>query len=182
MKNYLITGTAGSGKSTVSEALADKGYRVLEFDGAPSERIIFRKEYRQRFDRRTNQPSGFVRGSGWGELQHVEWRVDRDRLLPDLEGPDSEIQFVSGYANNWQDFTDDFDGIFLLEVGQSIIEQRLLARTVGDWGRKHPEELQHAIETASAFSDSLKQLGAVAINAEMPVDEIAAHIIAAIDL
>lgn len=40
MKNYLITGTAGSGKSTVCEMLANKGYCVLEFDGTPSERII----------------------------------------------------------------------------------------------------------------------------------------------
>lgn len=90
------------------------------------------------------------------ELQHVDWRVDRNKLLRDLDGPDNEVQFVSGYANNWQDFSDDFDGIFLLEVSKSTNERQLLNRTVGDWGRKHPEDLRHALETASEFNNSLK--------------------------
>jgi hypothetical protein len=114
-------------------------------------------------------------------LQYVDWRVDRELLLPDLEGPENQIQFISGYANNWHDFKDDFDGIFLLEVGQSIIEQRLLNRTSGDWGRKYPEELQHAIETVADFNDSIKQLGATAMNAEAPVDEIVAGILTIIE-
>lgn len=180
MKNYLITGTAGSGKSTICEALANRGYRVLEFDGAPSEKVIFRKEYRKKFDKRTGQPSSFARGNGWDELQYVDWRVDRDKLLPDLEGPDGDIQFVSGYANNWQDFRNDFDGIFLLEVSRSTTEKRLLNRTAGDWGRKHPEELRHTLETASEFNNLLKKHGAISINAEQPVEEIVNYILATI--
>jgi adenylate kinase family enzyme len=177
MKNYLITGIAGTGKSTVGEALAEKGYRVMEFDGSPSDRVIFKQQYRRTFDKRTDQLSGFVRGSGWQELQHVEWRVDRHKLLPDIEGPEDQVQFICAYADNWREFRSDFDGIFLLEVGQPIIEQRLLNRTSGDWGRKHPEELKHAIETAAKFNYSLKQLGAITINAEAPVGEIVDQIL-----
>jgi adenylate kinase family enzyme len=181
MKNYLITGIAGTGKSTVGELLAEKGYRVMEFDGSPSDKILFRLPYRQRYDRRTDEVSQFVRGSGWEELQHVDWRVDRQKLLPELEGPDDQIQFVCAFANNWTEFKADFDGMFLLEVDSSTVEQRLLTRTSGDWGRKHPEELRHVIETAAHFNKSLEDLGAVIINAELSVDEVVTKILSSID-
>lgn len=168
MKNYLITGIAGTGKSAIGDALAAKGYRVPETDSAPNNKVI----YRYRVDPRTGNISTFQRGSGWEELRHVIWKVDPKILRPDLTGPDNEIQFVCGYANNWNDFRDDFDGIFLLSAPSSIIKDRLLNRTTGDWGRKHPEELKHAIETADDFNNSVKQLGAIIIDSEKPIDEI----------
>lgn len=176
MRNYLITGIAGTGKSTVSEELAHRGYRVIEFDGQPSGNIVFRK-YRQKFDKRTEQPAAYVRGSGWEELQHIVWKVDPALLRPDLKGPDDAIQFISGYADNWSEFKDDFAGIFLLETKPSVIEERLLTRTSGDWGRQHPEELKHAIDTAQSFNDSLRRLGASTLDAEMSITEIADQIL-----
>lgn len=173
MKNYLITGIAGTGKSAVGDALLAKGYRIVETDRVSGNKIV----YRQRNDSRNNQPSTYQRGDGWAELQHVRWQIDPDKLRPDLQRSDSEIQFVCGYADNWADFRDDFDGIFLLEAGPSIIRERLLTRVTGDWGRKHPEELRHAVETAQEFNNSIKLLGATVIDAEKPVDDIVAQIL-----
>lgn len=180
MRNYLITGIAGTGKSRVSNELAKKGYRVIEFDGFPEEGIVFRK-YRDRFDRRTGERSTYERGSGWNELQHVQWKVDRDMVLTDLLGPHDAIQFIAGYADNWAEFKDDFDGIFLLRANSETIKERLLTRTSGDWGRRHPEEMKHALETAESFNSSVRGLGAISIDAERPVDEIVDAIIKAVN-
>ena len=181
MKNYLITGIAGTGKSTIGEVLVRKGYRVIEFDGFPSDGVILRK-YGTKFDRRTNQPSGYKRGDGWEELQYVNWRIDREQLLPDLQGPSGLVQFICGYADNWEEFRNDFDKIFLLEVDPATVAKRLLSRSSGDWGRKYPEGLKHATQKAKEFNNSLVRLGATSINADANVDEIVAIILKSIEL
>jgi len=150
MKNYLITGTAGTGKSAVGEALCLKGYRVIEFDGYPRNGVIY-KDYRQKFDRRTDKPTKYQRGDGWSVLRHIDWRIDRSKLIPDLKGNADEVQFVCGYANNWEELKEDFDGIFLLDVDPTIIANRLLTRTTGDWGRSYLEEMRHATETDAEY-------------------------------
>lgn len=172
MKNYLITGIAGIGKSAVGEALKTKGYRILETDEIPGNKVI----YRQRFDSRTGEESTFQRGNGWEELQYITWKVNPELLRPDLIGPEGETQFVCGYANNWDELKEDFDGIFLLEASQSTVEDRLLNRTTGDWGRKYPEELKHATETAQSYNNSVIQLGAIVLDAEKPIEDIVKQI------
>ncbi len=178
MKNYLITGISGVGKSAVGEAIATGGYRVIEFDGTPGLGVEY-MPYRSRYDVRTSQPSDFVRGDGWDALRYVEWHVDRERLLSELQEGNDRAQFVCAYANNWHEFRDDFDGIFLLEAPSSVIEARLLTRTSGDWGRKHPEELIHALETAVSFNQQLRQLGAACLDATEPVNVIVNKILKA---
>ncbi|MEO5948873.1 MAG: AAA family ATPase [Candidatus Saccharimonas sp.] len=175
--NYLITGIAGTGKTTVGECLASKGFSVIEFDGFPSENISLNLDLRKHFDKRTGELSGFVRGSGWDELQHVEWKVDHEGLMTQLDREKAEINFVSGYADNWPEFKNDFNGIFLLTTSPSIIEQRLANRVNGDWGRIHPEELKHALDTAEEFNSSILELGAIAIDTNQSVDDIASQII-----
>ena len=175
MKNYLITGIAGTGKSAVGDALAAAGYDILETDRIPANKV----RYRNRFDSRTGKPSEFERGAGWEELQHVQWKIN-DSIIPELTRDDETIQFVCGYANNWDEYKDYFDGIFLMAASKSTIQERLLTRTTGDWGRKHPEELKHALETADDFNKSILELGATALDAELPVETSVQVIIHAI--
>jgi uridine kinase len=177
-RNILITGIAGSGKSTVCEELAAMGYRVIEFDGSPSKNIIHR-DYRKKFDRRTGRPALYERGSGWESLQHIDWKIDRDLLLSDLHNSSGDMQFFSGYANNWSDFANDFDLIILLETEPDVIKRRLLSRTTGDWGRRHPEEMRHALETVEDFNESVKKLGAITIAANQSVREVVTQILTA---
>ena len=177
MQNYLITGIAGTGKSTVGGALATRGYKILETDRVPDNST----NYRVQFDARTNEPSTYKRGDGWDELQHVRWNIKRDLLLRELN-KGAGLQFVCGYANNWDEFKEDFDGIFLLVASPSTTKDRLLHRTTGDWGKKHPEELKHALETAAEFNRSILGLGAVAIDAEQPIDSVVKNILETVEV
>lgn len=172
MKNYLITGIAGTGKSAVGDMLAQKGYWIIEIDRVDGNKLI----YRTRYDVRTNEPSTFKRGDGWQELQHVRWCINADVLRKELQAHQNETVFVCGYANNWDELAQDFDGIFLLEANSKTIQDRLLTRTTGDWGRKYPEELQHALETAREYNESIEKLGATVIDAEQSLDTIVAII------
>lgn len=173
MKHYLITGIAGTGKSAVGAELKRSGYAVLETDRVPENSTV----YRRRYDKRTGSKSDYLRGSGWDELQHVEWRIDIDALRNELGGDGDEIRFVCGYANNWSDLKDVFEGIFLLEASSEVVKHRLLNRITGDWGRKHPEELRHVLETANSYNESIKKLGATVLDAEQPIDILAKKIL-----
>lgn len=173
MKTYLITGIAGTGKSAVGTVLAQKSYYVLETDRVADNKLV----YRGRYDVRTNEISQYTRGDGWQELQYVRWNIKLDVLRAELQAHASETIFVCGYANNWHELASDFDGIFLLEAKPQAIEHRLLTRTTGDWGRKHPEELKHALETARDYNRSIKGLGATVIDADQPLENVVSTIL-----
>lgn len=176
MKNYLITGIAGTGKSAVARELHKASYRILETDNVEGNRTI----YRRRYDKRSGELSKFQRGDGWQELMHVMWHIDASELAKDLVGPDNDVQFVCGYANNWNEMKSHFDAIFLLVADAATIEDRLLNRKTGDWGRKHPEELKHALETARQYNEEMMKIGAIPIDAHQPLDSITKQIISRI--
>lgn len=173
MKKYLITGIAGTGKSAVGTVLAQKGYYVLETDRAADNKLV----YRDRYDVRTKEISQFTRGDGWQELQYVRWNIKLDVLRAELQAHAGETIFVCGYANNWDELVGDFDGIFLLEANPQAIEHRLLTRTTGDWGRKHPEELKHALDTAQDYNKSMKELNATVIDADQSLEDVVSTIL-----
>lgn len=173
MKHFLITGIAGTGKSAIGSELKRCGYTVVETDRVPENSTVFR----HRYDKRTGNKSDYSRGSGWDELQHVEWKIDADFLRSELSDRSNDIRFVCGYANNWSELADVFDGIFLLEVSPETVRHRLLNRTSGDWGKKYPEELRHALETADTYNESIKRLGATVLDAEKPVSVLVNQIV-----
>lgn len=177
MSNYLITGIAGTGKSAVGETLARHGYDVIETDRVDSNQVV----YRHRIDVRTQEPSEFQRGEGWDALRYVRWRVSADTLRNAIQDTNGRVRFVCGYANNWDELAGDFDAIFLLEAKPETIKDRLLNRVTGDWGKKYPEELKHALETATEYNESIRKLGAIAIDADKSLDYVVTTILNAIN-
>ncbi len=107
----LLTGMSGTGKSSVIQALAARGYKAVDADYGWSER----------------GPDG-----DW------VWREDRIQRL--LSTEDCDVLFLSGCATNQGKFYPQFDYIILLSAPAAVLFERLACRTTNTYG-KTPDEL-----------------------------------------
>jgi thymidylate kinase len=136
IRNYLIEGVSGTGKTTVAKELQRLGYHVLHGD----------RELKYRGDPKTGAPldepahANALEKTAW-EHEHLLWHVDKVKsVIADHSVP---VSFFCGSCQNLYQFVDLLDGIFILEVEDiNILLRRIderVARDPTDFGAK-PEE------------------------------------------
>jgi hypothetical protein len=126
IRNYLITGGSGTGKTTVCNELQRRGYHAIHGD----------RELKidPQIDRTTNHP---IPGYDLPPL----WDLSKVNVL--IASHDEAITFFCGGCSNSSEFIDRLDGVFVLEVNDintvmRRIDERILVDPT-DWGAK-PEE------------------------------------------
>lgn len=161
MKRILITGMSGTGKSTVIQELAARGYTAIDTDedGWHEWATVAAEDL----------PPGVSAGPDW------VWREDRIRTL--LAREDGGTLFVSGCAANQGRFYDRFDHIVLLSVPKEIIVARLTTRTNNSYG-KHPEELAETLAYVETVEPLLRKGATLEVDTRAPVDEVVGMILA----
>jgi len=166
---YLITGVAGTGKSTAAKELQKRGYAAYDTEEGFSYYI----------DKQTGERCAYPKepSEAW-YLRHE--RVFDERILLNLfkKHADEDL-FIASITANQSKFYPDFHKIFLLTASDQIIRHRLGTRTNNYFGR-HPLDLQRVIGRHQQFDDELKAVGAIIIDASKPieqmVDDILSHI------
>jgi broad-specificity NMP kinase len=121
IRNYLIEGVSGAGKTSVCKELQRRGYYAINGDTALA----------YQGDPETGTPTaGQVHG-------HHIWDVDRVKaLVADQHEP---MAFFCGGSRNFSKFIDLFDGVFVLEVDRDTMLRRLEKRPDDEWGGKQSE-------------------------------------------
>ena len=176
IKNYLIEGVSGTGKTTVAEELQRRGYHVVHGD----------RELAYRGDPETGEP-----------LDEPEHKSDKDRVLWlrdhhiwDLSKVESVItdhsyavSFLCGGSQNFSRFIDLFDGVFILEVDDinellRRIDERV-ARDPTDWGGRPAE--RDSIKQSHATKEDIPKEGVI-IDAMQPLERVVDEILEACDL
>ncbi|AGZ43314.1 AAA family ATPase [Actinoplanes friuliensis] len=116
VRNFLIEGVSGTGKTTVCDELQRRGFhavhgdRVLAYQGDPE----------------TGEPT-----PGGSHQNHI-WRVDAVRaLIADHSEP---VTYFCGGSRNFAKFIDLFDGVFVLDVDPGTLHQRLSTRPEDEFG------------------------------------------------
>lgn len=125
IRNYLIDGGSGTGKTTVCDELLRRGYQAIHGDrelrGARTERV-------------ESEPAGEDRLPPTWDLAKVT------ALLADQDEP---VTFLCGGCGNSSEFVGLLDGVFVLEVDDlDAVMRRIDARVAvdpSDWGGR-PEE------------------------------------------
>ena len=126
MKNFLIDGGSGTGKTTVCDELQRRGYQAVHGDrelrGAP-------------------ESGDAVGGSASDDHLPPTWDVAKVKAL--LAHQDEPATFLCGGCRNSAEFIDLLDGVFVLEVDDldtvmRRIDERVLVDP-SDWGGR-PEE------------------------------------------
>lgn len=168
IKNYLIEGGSGVGKTTVAEELERRGYYVVHGD----------RNFAYYGDPETGEP---VDGppdrstpeslARWYGLWI--WPVDKVKaLIADRSHP---VTFFCGSSRNARHFIDLFDRVFVLEVDLKTLMERLARRPDDEFGGR-PIEQELIARRHAAKADTPPN--AVSIDATRPVARVVDAILA----
>jgi dephospho-CoA kinase len=151
VKRVLLTGMSGTGKSSVVQALAARGYKAVDTDDGWSEPL----------------PDGRQR-----------WREDAIARLLDTE--DAEVLFVAGCEENQSQFHPRFDHIVLLSAPVETLLERLATRTENPYG-KSPEELRRILDDLEHVEPLLRRVADHEVRTTAPLDEVVTNVLRLVD-
>ncbi|GGD85950.1 AAA family ATPase [Paenibacillus nasutitermitis] len=124
IRNYLIEGVSGTGKTTVCNELQRRGYHAINGD----------RELAYQGDPETGTPR-----DGFKHEHHI-WHVDKVKAL--VANQDEAVTFFCGGSRNFPEFIDLFDSVFVLEVDLETCLRRIDERVAldpTDWGGRIEE-------------------------------------------
>lgn len=148
IKNYLIEGVSGAGKTSVCDKLLRRGYDAIHGD----------RDLAYQGDPKTGEPrDGFAHEHHIWDLAKVRVRVaDQSRV----------VSFSCGGSRNTFRFLDLFDLVFVLEIGEDTLARRLAGRSKDEFGGKPAE--RDLIARLHASRDGVPK-NAIVIDATRPL-------------
>lgn len=121
LRNYLVEGVSGTGKTSVCRELNRRGYQAINGD----------RELAYQGDPETGEATDTA------AHEHHIWDVGRVRaLVADHQEP---VTFFCGGSRNFSKFVDLFDGVFVLDIDLETLRRRLDQRPQDEWGSKPSE-------------------------------------------
>ncbi|MDL2400908.1 AAA family ATPase [Rhizobium mayense] len=162
VRNYLIEGVSGTGKTSVATELQQRGYHVIHGD----------RELAYQGDPQTGEPlDGSAHEQNIADVafghEHHLWDVDKVKsLVADQSHP---ISFFCGGSRNFHHFIDLFDGVFVLDVDLDTLKRRLASRPEDEFGGK-PAEREIVLRLHATKEDIPKN--ATTIDATAPLASV----------
>lgn len=149
MRRVLVTGLSGTGKSSALEALARRGFRVVD----------------------TDEP-GWSEWAAEGDRRWLEGPIGA-LLAEDGEG----TLFVSGCVSNQGAFYDRFDVVVLLSAPAEVLLRRIEGRTTNEYG-KAPAERTRILGELEVVEPRLRATCTVEVDASRPLHEVVDALVA----
>jgi hypothetical protein len=158
VRNYLVEGVSGAGKTSVCVKLSRRGYQAINGD----------RELAYQGDPETGEALDTAMH------EHHIWDVGRVRALVAEES--EPVTFFCGGSRNFSKFIDLFDEVFVLDLDLDTLQRRLDQRPKDEWGSRPSE--RDLIVRLHRTKEDLPRTGVV-IDATRPltdvVDEILRH-------
>ena len=164
MGAVLITGCSGAGKSTIAAVLARRGLASIDSDEDP---VLARWVDR----------TGAVVAEEPAEpdlawLARHSWVWDPARLDELIRAAAPATLCVCGGAANELELADRFTHVFLLEIDEPTMLERLYERRdYHDWGRIG-DTREYLRRFLPGYQDRLRASGAIPIDARQPLDHV----------
>jgi hypothetical protein len=172
---YLIAGPSGAGKTTLARHLIARGYAAVDTDDDAGLAYWAYPDGRPVPDDEID-----IHDPAWAARHRWWWSA---RRFEELSGdPGGAPVFWCGMSENVESFAGRFDTILLLRVGERVMFDRLAdPGRDNPWG-SGPEMRQSLAEARQSIERRLAALGALAIDADRPVDEVADAVLRAVTL
>ena len=167
IRNYLIEGVSGTGKTAVAEELQRRGYHVLHGD----------RELAYQGDPETGEPVDETVHQN--EMDKVVWRQERwiwnvDKVKSAIADHGNSVTFFCGGSRNFHRFIDLLDGVFVLDVDLDTLKRRLASRPEDEFGGR-PVEQELVVRLHATKEDIPK--GDVVIDATAPLERVVDEIL-----
>ncbi len=158
VRNYLIEGVSGSGKTSVATELERRGYHVVHGD-----RVLA-----YRGDPETGAPMEAPADADLAWLQgHHIWNIHKVRAV--IADKSRLMTFFCGGSRNWHHFIDLFDKVFVFDVDRETLERRLIDRPEDEFGGK-PDERAFVLRLRDTEEDIPRH--GIRINANAPLSAV----------
>ena len=167
IRNYLIEGVSGAGKTAVCTELQRRGYQAIHGD----------RELVYRGDPETGAPTAPETGTptaSWMS-EHQIWDVEKVQAL--VANQEEAATFFCGSSRNFAKFIHLFDGVFVLEVDLDTMNRRIDERVAldpTDFGGKLEE--RELIARLYATKEDVPK-GGVVIDATAPIERVVDEIL-----
>jgi shikimate kinase len=152
MKRVLITGMSGTGKSSVIQELAARGYQAHDLDTP---------EWSEWIDADPSDVLTPTPGKDW------VWREDRVRAL--LSRPQDGTLFIGGCAENMGRLLQLIDTVVLLSAPIATIMERLRTRSADSYGSV-AEERRRVTDLIATIEPLLRKSADYEIDTRRSVD------------
>jgi shikimate kinase len=159
MKRILLTGISGTGKSTVIEELAARGYEAVDTDEGGLSEIV-------------SVPEDELTGLGPGQ----DWVWNEERVQEVLDRAGGELFFLSGCSPNQGQFYPQFDHVVLLTAPPEVIVERLASRTTNPFG-KRPDEVTRVLQLQETIEPLLRRGADHVIDTRAPLEVVVDQLI-----
>lgn len=163
----LITGRPGTGKSTVAQALIERGYNAIDLEEVPG---AVRLEYAA-----TGQPAKWP--EGFVDWSKYAWNIQAKVLEDLLEKQGENDVYVAVSASNQSRFYDLFDKLFVLTVDNpETLKHRLETRNVHEYNQG-PENIARAVQKYTERTGELIAAGLLPLDNSRPLDLVLEDIV-----
>ncbi len=157
VRNFLIEGVSGTGKTAVCAELRRRGEQAINGD----------TDLAYQGDPSTGEPA-----TGPSSHWHHIWRLDDVRAL--AADRSNRLTFFCGGSRNVTQVLDVFDGVFVLTIDATTLVERLGKRDVDEFGGRS-EERELVLRLHASGEDT--PAGGVAIDATAPLDHVVDEIL-----
>ena len=167
IRNYLIEGVSGAGKTTVAEELQRRGEHVVHGD----------RELAYLGDPATGRPLDALAREDvadkvrWRHERHI-WDLARVRSL--VADQSHARSFFCGGSRNFHHFIDLFEEVFVLEVDLDTLNRRLAQRPEDEFGGR-PVERALVVRLHATREDIPRD--SVSIDATAPIGRVVDEIL-----
>jgi hypothetical protein len=168
IRNFLIEGISGAGKTAVAAELERRGHQAIHGD----------RELAYRGDPETGLPATPPSDPPTALWVSEHWIWDIEKVKAYIANRDEPITFFCGSSRNLSKFISLLDGVFILEVDQETMNRRIeerVARDPADFGGR-PEERQ-LIARLYATQQDVPKAG-IRIDATAPISTVVDAILA----
>lgn len=157
-----IKGTPGSGKSTIREELAKRGYEAHDADdrdmGGP-------------FNNEANQPVTYPDNPSKAWFAAHSYRLIPEAIQNLHTKAKTKTIFLCGTAHNEDDLWSLFDKIIFLDIDEETLLHRIATRTNNDYG-KAPHERKLILEKYHHDRTKRDRPGVISIDATKSLDQV----------
>lgn len=167
-KSILITGTAGVGKTSLSNKLNEMGYKSYDIDDVPG---LFSMIHRE-----TKLPIKDHDNFDIEKVKAMTWICDIERLKSLINEEKNDLAFYCGGGSNVYQFMELFNKVILLTINLGINKHRLSTRTDNDFART-PEVQEYVLSKKDDWENEMVKKGSIVVDAHKDLDSIVKEVI-----